>query len=45
MREEFVSVEELMAELREQGVDDCRDVKPAYMEANGHISVIRRDGN
>jgi uncharacterized membrane protein YcaP (DUF421 family) len=45
MRQEFVSVDELMAELREQGVEDCRVVKAAYMEANGHISVIRRDGN
>jgi uncharacterized membrane protein YcaP (DUF421 family) len=44
MREEFVSVEELMAELREQGIEDCRDVKAAYMEANGNVSVIRRDG-
>jgi uncharacterized membrane protein YcaP (DUF421 family) len=44
MRKEFVSVDELMAELREQGLEDCRDVKAAYMEANGNISVIRRDG-
>lgn len=42
MREEFVSVEELMAELRAQGLEDCRDVKAAYMEANGNISVIPR---
>ncbi len=44
MREEFVSVEELMAELREQGLEDCRLVKAAYMESNGNISVIRRHG-
>ena len=44
MREEFVSVEELMAQLREQGLEDCRDVKAAYMEADGNISIIRRDG-
>jgi uncharacterized membrane protein YcaP (DUF421 family) len=44
MREEFVSVEELMAQLREQGLEDCRDVKAAYMEADGSISIIRRDG-
>ena len=44
MRKEFVSVEELMAELREQGLENCRDVKAAYMEANGNISIIRRDG-
>ena len=42
MREEFVTVEELMAQLREQGLEDCSDVKAAYMEADGHISIIRR---
>jgi uncharacterized membrane protein YcaP (DUF421 family) len=44
MREEFVSVEELMAQLREKGLEDCSEVKAAYMEADGRISVIRRDG-
>jgi uncharacterized membrane protein YcaP (DUF421 family) len=44
MRSEFVTEEELMAQLREQGLDDCRDVKSAYMEADGKISIIRRDG-
>jgi uncharacterized membrane protein YcaP (DUF421 family) len=43
MRQEFVCVEELMAELRAQGLEDCRDVKAANMEANGSISVIRND--
>jgi uncharacterized membrane protein YcaP (DUF421 family) len=43
MRSEFVTREELMAQLREQGLDDCRDVKAACMEADGKIS-IRRDG-
>jgi uncharacterized membrane protein YcaP (DUF421 family) len=44
MRQEFVSEEELMAQLREQGLEDYRDVKAAYMEADGRISIIRRDG-
>jgi len=44
MREEFVSVEELMAQLREKGIEDCSDVKAAFMEADGRISIIRRDG-
>ena len=35
MRDEFVSVEELMAQLREQGLEDCSGVKAAYMEADG----------
>ena len=42
MRAEFVTVEELMAQLREQGLEDCKGVKAAYMEADGHISIIRR---
>lgn len=44
MRQEFVSEEELMAQLREKGLEDCREVKAAYMEADGRISIIRRDG-
>jgi uncharacterized membrane protein YcaP (DUF421 family) len=44
MREEFVTVEELMAQLREKGLEDCLDVKAAYMEADGRISIIPRDG-
>jgi uncharacterized membrane protein YcaP (DUF421 family) len=43
MRAEFVTVEELMAQLREKGLEDCRHVKAAYMEADGRISVIPRD--
>lgn len=43
MRAEFVTREELMAQLREHGVDDCARVKAAWMEANGRITVIRHD--
>jgi uncharacterized membrane protein YcaP (DUF421 family) len=44
MREEFITVEELMAQLRENGIEHCSDVKAAYMEADGCISIIRRNG-
>jgi uncharacterized membrane protein YcaP (DUF421 family) len=44
MREEFITVEELKAQLRENGVEDCQDVKAAYMEADGCISIIKRNG-
>jgi uncharacterized membrane protein YcaP (DUF421 family) len=44
MRKEFVTEEELMAQVREQGLDDYRDVKAAYMEADGRISVVRKNG-
>lgn len=43
MRTEFVTVEELMAQLREQGVEDRAEVKAAYLEADDQISIIRRD--
>jgi uncharacterized membrane protein YcaP (DUF421 family) len=44
MRSEHITLQELMASLREQGVDDLAQVKAAYMEADGQISVIRAAG-
>lgn len=44
MRRELVTDEELMAMLRSQGIDDPKDVKAAYIEGSGDISVIRKDG-
>ncbi|RZL04261.1 MAG: DUF421 domain-containing protein [Rubrivivax sp.] len=41
LRQEFLSVDDLMSELRKQGVDDVSLVRHAYMEGDGHISVIR----
>ncbi len=41
LRREYVSVPELMAALREHGVDKLEQVKMARMEADGRITVIR----
>ncbi|MCW5735039.1 MAG: DUF421 domain-containing protein [Enhydrobacter sp.] len=41
MRIELVTEEELMVQLRKQGVDDCAKVKAAYLEADGSVSVVR----
>jgi uncharacterized membrane protein YcaP (DUF421 family) len=41
LRQEFLSLDDLMSELRKQGVDDVRLVRHAYMEGDGHISVLR----
>ena len=41
MRAELVTAEELMAQLRENGIEDCAQVKRACMEADGMISVIK----
>ena len=42
LRHEFVTEEELKSKLRENGVDDVRQVAKAYMEPDGNVSVIRR---
>jgi len=40
MRRELSAESELMSQLRQQGVDDAAKVKAAYIEGDGHISVI-----
>lgn len=40
MRRELITPDELMSQLRQQGVDELKGVKRAYMEADGRISVI-----
>jgi uncharacterized membrane protein YcaP (DUF421 family) len=41
LRRERISVDELMAKLREHGIDDLGLVRVALLEADGKISVIR----
>ena len=42
LRHEYLSEDELKAKLREQGVDDVREVAKAHMESDGQVSVIKR---
>ncbi len=42
MRKEFITVEELWSKLREEGVESLSEVKLAFMESDGQISVIKR---
>ncbi len=42
MRAELVTTDELMAQLREEGLESCENVDAAYMEADGRISIIRK---
>ena len=41
LRREFVSEEELWTGLRQHGVRDLREVKLAYLEGDGKLSVFR----
>ncbi|MBL8589416.1 MAG: DUF421 domain-containing protein [Methylobacteriaceae bacterium] len=45
LAKEKITVEELMSQLRLQGVADAAQVKAAYIEGDGRISVIRRDSD
>ncbi|MET0705464.1 MAG: YetF domain-containing protein [Tardiphaga sp.] len=44
MRRELVTDEELMSLLRTQGIEDPKQVKSAYIEGSGDISVIPWEG-
>ena len=41
LRREFITMDELHEKLREQGIEKMSDVKVAYLEGDGQISVIR----
>ena len=41
MRQEMITQEELMGQLRQQGVESVGEVKKCYLEGDGHISVIK----
>lgn len=43
LRRESVSDDELWSRLRAQGVEHLSEVKAAYIEANGDITVIKHD--
>jgi len=42
MASELVTHEELMAQLREKGIEKVADVKVAFMEADGRVSVVAK---
>ena len=43
MRREYITREELDEKLREQGIATLAEVRVAYLEGDGQISVIRRE--
>ena len=43
MRREWITDEELKAKIRQEGVEDMANVKRMYLEADGEMSLIRRD--
>ena len=43
MRSELITMDELMTQLRLQGIEDVAQVKRAFIEGNGELSIIRSD--
>lgn len=43
MKQEMITEEELMGQLREQGLEAVEQVKKCYLEGDGHVSVIKMD--
>jgi len=42
MRQEMITAEELNSQLRQQGIESCDEVKEAYIEGDGRISIIKK---
>jgi len=45
LRSQLITRDDLLALLREQGVEDVRDVKECRLENDGRLSVIRADND
>lgn len=43
LRSELITKDDLLAQLREQGVEDVGNVKKCFLESDGRISVVRDD--
>lgn len=43
MRRELMTMDELLEQLRQHGIDDPRDVERAWLEPNGVVTVVSRD--
>lgn len=45
LRSELITDEELRTQMRLHGIEDLSEIRRAYIEPNGLISVIRKDGD
>ena len=44
LRQELITEDEMKSQLREQGLEDWAQVRKAFMESDGHISIIPYKG-
>ncbi len=43
MQKDMITAEELLGQVREQGIETIEEVKSAHLESDGKISVISRE--
>jgi uncharacterized membrane protein YcaP (DUF421 family) len=43
MKKEYITEEEVMQALREEGIDALDEVKAVYLESDGEFSVVKND--
>jgi len=41
MRSEMITTQELMSQLRQEGIEDIKKVRKAFLEGDGKVSVIK----
>ncbi len=45
LRSEMLTLEDLLEQLREQGIESVAEVKRCFLEADGHLSVIKQESD
>lgn len=43
MEKEMISEDDLLSQIRQQGIEEISEVKQVILESNGHFSVITKD--
>jgi uncharacterized membrane protein YcaP (DUF421 family) len=43
LERELITEEDLMTQIRREGVEDLQQVQNAFLEGDGHISVIKNE--
>lgn len=43
LKKEMITTEELMSQMRQNGIEDISEVKSAYLESDGHFSFIKHE--
>jgi uncharacterized membrane protein YcaP (DUF421 family) len=43
MKSEMITYDEIVSQMRQQGIEDIGEVKQACLESDGHFSFIKKD--